>query len=203
MTTFMLLDITGIGSALVMGAIIYWLGGPLAFLMLFLFLVFSDIATISGKLAKTRLGLFESKRSWRNVIANSAVPAVALYLGSWSAFLGGVSAIIADKFSSELGVLGGDPRSIHNLKKVPVGTSGGVTILGFLAGMLGSAIIAWCAIAVGVLAAERAYIFIAVGFAGNVVDSFLGVAEEAGIGNKYSTNMVCSAVGAALGHFWL
>jgi uncharacterized membrane protein len=54
------------------------------------------------------------------------------------------AAVAADTFSSELGILSkGEPRLITswNLRKVPRGTNGGVTLMGLGAGLLGSMII--------------------------------------------------------------
>jgi uncharacterized membrane protein len=55
------------------------------------------------------------------------------------------AAVAADTFSSELGILSkSKPRLITSfaLREVPPGTNGGVTLLGTLAGLLGSFIIA-------------------------------------------------------------
>lgn len=55
------------------------------------------------------------------------------------------AAVAADTFSSELGILSkSKPRLITswNLREVPPGTNGGVTIAGFLGGLLGSFTIA-------------------------------------------------------------
>lgn len=57
--------------------------------------------------------------------------------------------VAADTFSSELGILSpSQPRLItsRNLRKVPKGTNGGVTLFGLLAGLLGSAIIVTTAV---------------------------------------------------------
>ena len=42
-----------------------------------------------------------------------------------------------------------------------------------------------------------------IGFAGSFADSIAGVLEERGIGNKATTNIICSAVGALLGWSFL
>lgn len=59
------------------------------------------------------------------------------------------AAVAADTFSSELGILAkGKPRLITslNLRQVPKGTNGGVTLTGLAAGLLGSLIIVTTAI---------------------------------------------------------
>ncbi|KAI2620917.1 integral membrane protein DUF92-domain-containing protein [Hypomontagnella submonticulosa] len=59
------------------------------------------------------------------------------------------AAVCADTFSSELGILSrGPPRLITswNLRKVPPGTNGGVTLWGLAAGLLGSMIVVTAAL---------------------------------------------------------
>ncbi|KAK4191191.1 transmembrane protein 19 [Podospora australis] len=68
------------------------------------------------------------------------------------------AAVAADTFSSELGILSkGQPRLITswNLKKVPRGTNGGVTVTGLLAGLLGSMIVVTAAMLFLPLCDER------------------------------------------------
>lgn len=59
--------------------------------------------------------------------------------------LSNYAAVAADTFSSELGILSKSrPRLLTswNLRQVPAGTNGGVTLLGTMAGFLGASIIA-------------------------------------------------------------
>lgn len=106
------------------------------------------------------------------------------------------AAVAADTFSSELGILStGQPRLITswNLRKVPRGTNGGVSLMGLLAGLVGSMTIVSAAMlflplcdekSVGRLGggapwsvAERRVLILGLtvwGFLGSVLDSILG-----------------------------
>ncbi|KAK6204073.1 hypothetical protein LQW54_008534 [Pestalotiopsis sp. IQ-011] len=106
------------------------------------------------------------------------------------------AAVAADTFSSELGILSrGQPRLLTswNLRKVPPGTNGGVTLWGLAAGLLGSFIIVTASLAflpmcsgqtTGALAGGKAWttgqksIFawglVVWGALGSVLDSLLG-----------------------------
>jgi uncharacterized protein (TIGR00297 family) len=93
-----------------------------------------------------------------------------------AAFLGALAAAAADTWSAEIGMLSPHPpRMVTTGQSVPVGTSGGVTAVGSLAGVAGAAVIA----AAG---ATDARVFAAAwgaGVAGMVLDSLLGATIQA------------------------
>lgn len=204
-----MLDKLGLMLALVMGLVVTFFG-HFSFLPIFLlFLTASVIATKYGYAKKREMGLYEHERSWENVLANGLIPTLgavfwtnpAIGLG---AYIGSVAAITADKFASEIGVLGSKPRSLLTLRPAKKGESGCVSPLGTLMSFNGGLLIglasmfliedigAWKIITIGLI-----------GFAGSFADSLVGVLEERGIGNKASTNMICALAGAILGMAFL
>jgi len=202
-------------SALVMGALMLIFGRNLAiffFFGMFWFLFISALVSFYGKKYKVSKGFFEDTRGVKNVLANGlwALIIVILYYFLYSmipvllifAFMGSVAGVAADKFSSEIGVLDGEPTDLLTLKKVKKGTSGAVTLLGLAAGILASILIALLAIPLHyfLIPAINVYVlFIATvisGFGGTLFDSFLGYFEERGIGNKYTSNFFASVFGS-------
>ncbi|MDE1855687.1 MAG: DUF92 domain-containing protein [Candidatus Micrarchaeota archaeon] len=208
----MTLDYKGILAAILLGIGIFFFGKDqgLYFLALMLwFLLLSGVVTAIGKHRKQAMGVYEKYRSWNNVAANGVVPlfiAFLYYIAPSSlpasalilAYVASVAAITADKFSSEIGVLGVKPVMLMTLKHVRQGTSGGVTAFGIAAGILGSVLI-------GVTMAPMTnygvllVVVMVAGFVGNIIDSILGYFEEQGIGNKFSSNFLCSLAGGAVG----
>ncbi|MGB9635053.1 MAG: DUF92 domain-containing protein [Candidatus Micrarchaeia archaeon] len=204
--TFML-DKTAFLIAITLGTIILVFGHPQGLQMLFLMLIFliiSVMATRYGINKKKMMYIFEGERGWKNVIANGTIPAmlaVALYLTGDKIFLlayiASICSITADKFASELGVFD-VPFFLWGLKKVKPGTSGAISVLGTLASLSGSFIISLSANYLLGITITQAFFLGLIGFVGSFTDSVLGVLEEKGIGNKYTTNFVCSLVGALL-----
>jgi uncharacterized protein (TIGR00297 family) len=207
MPNIALLDSAGVILALLLAAIVFLSAPPSFILLLAVFLIASVAATKYGYSEKRELGLYEHERSWENVLANGVVPAIcaiASPVAGVGAYIGSLAAITADKFASELGVLGGEPVSLLNLKPVRRGTSGAVTIFGTLMSFDGALIIGgaaflflpgydfWKILSIG-----------CIGLAGSIGDSILGVLEERGIGNKATTNIFCSLIGAVLGFAFL
>jgi uncharacterized protein (TIGR00297 family) len=197
-----LLDFAGLALALVMGGVVAFVQLPFLWLIL-IFLVASVAVTKYGFEKKRELGLYEHERSWENVLANGLIPTICAVLSpqlGWGPYVGALAAITADKFASELGVLGGEPVSLLNFKKAKRGTNGAVTPFGLLMSLDGGLIIGigtfllfpgldlWKVVAIGL-----------VGFAGSLADSVVGVLEERGIGNKATTNAICSLFGAIAG----
>lgn len=201
-----LLDWAGLLLAVAMGAVVALFGTTFLFLLL-VFLALSVIVTRYGHEQKREIGLYEHERSWENVLANGFVPMLCAVLSpqiGWGAYVGSLAAITADKFASEMGVLGGEPVFLLNFKKVKRGTNGAVTPFGLLMSFDGAVLIGlaaylfmpeitlWKIVAIGF-----------VGFAGSVADSIVGVLEERGIGNKATTNAICSIFGAVAGFAFL
>jgi uncharacterized protein (TIGR00297 family) len=202
-----LLDFAGIALAVIMGLLVALFGQPFFLLLLLLFLAASVMVTKYGYEKKRELGLYEHERSWENVLANGLVPAVCAIahpaLG-WGPYVGALAAITADKFASELGVLGGEPTYLLTFKKVKRGTNGSITFLGCLMSLDGGLLIGIAAallvpnMGIGKIAAIGL-----IGFAGSMADSIVGVLEERGIGNKATTNAICSLFGAIAGFAFL
>ena len=140
-----------------------------------------------GRAEKARLtGGVVAKSGARDatqVIANGGVFAACLLgvlLGSKHsgvtsgiAALGALAASAADTWATEIGTLyGGTPRFLLTFRRIPAGTSGGVSTAGSLAMIAGSAFIALVARYIGL--PDAVGIVAAAGVAGAVADSLLG-----------------------------
>jgi uncharacterized protein (TIGR00297 family) len=142
---------------------------------------------------KRRKGVAQEKggaREWHNVIANGATAILmAFFSGIWgnpiflAGFIGAIATSTSDTLATEIGLLyPKSPRLITNInRKVPPGTSGGITIFGELATILGSTLIGLLALILGLGGRLTEWspvmlLFIAIisGFAGSTFDSFLG-----------------------------
>jgi uncharacterized protein (TIGR00297 family) len=211
MVSVFTLDISGTLIAAAFGILIIIFGGNLWWFFMAVmidFLVLSAIATRARDEEKVHLRGYEKLRSWKNVVANGLVPVIIVIFYFFNsvyfalpqivvlyAFVASVCAITADKFASEFGVLAGDPVFLLTLKKTKKGRSGAVTWFGTLMGVVASALIGLTIFAVGgSIVAYIALIFS--GVVGNLVDSVFGYFEERGMGNKYTTNLLCSVAGA-------
>lgn len=228
---FMTLDRNGVIIAMIMGAIMLVSGGAqgLYFLLLMVyFVVVSGIVTYIKRSRKKKMGLYQGTRGPKNVIANGLMPLIlavcvllsdvfglqSIVLVIMIGFVASVASVMADKFSSEIGVLDGTPVELFSFKKVEKGKSGAVTPLGMLAGFLGSFIVAatiFLAPSVNLFGSGSfsalssnemgmiATIIVFAGFIGTIVDSVFGYFEERGYGNKYTSNFICSVIGGVVG----
>ena len=90
---------------------------------------------------------------------------------------GALAASLADTFATEIGtLLGGVPRSVRTMRRVPVGTSGGVSGAGSLAMVVAAALVAGAAVAVG---ASALFICVALaGVGGALIDTLLGATMQ-------------------------
>jgi len=222
--TFLTLNFNGALLTLVLGIAFFTIGLDIGYffvLVMLFFLVLAAIVTMVGTNYKKRIGTFQKCRGVHNVLANGLAPLIMATMFYWSTmaghptiamlsvigFTGSVAAATADKFASELGVFGGMPKLIFTSRKVKRGVSGGVTALGMNASFIGAFLIALTVL----IAAQKlanigsvyslnplfAVISITIaGLVGNIIDSMLGYYEEKGVGNKSTSNFLCSMVGA-------
>jgi len=214
MKTVLTLDLAGLLSAVVLGALLIILGRsewPLFFFSMLFFLIAAAIVTRVKASKKRAMNVYEIERGWRNVWANGAVPlfiAVLYFLLTLQpgysgmalavAYLASVAAITADKFSSELGVLSKKVFMLMTGMEVRAGVSGAVSLLGLGVGLLAALLVAGLFSFSYGFSAVIFTIVVVSGFFGDIVDSFFGYFEEHGMGNKFTTNIACGVSAAVL-----
>lgn len=207
MSKIFMLDSLGFALSILMGIVILFLGGVHGFnllVLLVLFLVLSVFATKYGIYSKKNMNIYEGDRGWKNVLSNGLVPTATIILYFITsnplyiyAYMGSVASITADKFASELGVFD-TPRFLWGFKIVKPGTSGAISLLGSLASLSGAFIIGLASIYLFKITFFEAFLIGIIGFIGGFADSIFGILEENGIGNKFTTNFICSLVGAVI-----
>ncbi len=163
-------------------------GWPWLILMMVFFTV-SAVSTSFRYEYKRSLGFGQEKggaRGWRNVFANGGVAAaVSLLAAIWpdasifpALFLGAMATAASDTVATEIGLLSRSrPRLITNLrKKVGVGTSGGVSLLGEVMVVASGLLIGLLAILFEFRLSSVEVVLASLlgGFAGSNFDSLLG-----------------------------
>ncbi len=182
-----------IGTLLLGVGIVVTLGRRYSYaglLALMTFFFFGNMVTKYKYSTKVKLGVAESnkgRRSIKNVLGNGLGPLIfaILYADYHNTifllgFSGAVATACADTFSTEIGQARGKPRLITTLKKVPVGTNGGVSFSGFVGAMLGSGLVSIACLTFR-LAIEPQLFFLFCflsGFIGGIADSILGATVE-------------------------
>jgi uncharacterized protein (TIGR00297 family) len=111
-------------------------------------------------------------------------------------YVGCVATAAADTLASEIGVTGGIPRLITTLKQVPIGTNGGVTLVGEIVAVLGGIVIASAAFLLGVITLPMAAVCVVAGFIGTNIDSLVGaLIENRGLIGNAGTNFTATISG--------
>ncbi len=183
----------GAYAATVLGTLVFGLGGWQWAVLLLTFFILSSALTRAFGGAKRGVEQNYEKTGQRDemqVASNGGVAALFVVLHAafpiatwpWIGYAGALAAVNADTWATELGVLDPHrPRLISSFGKVvEKGTSGGVSIVGTAASLLGAGLI-------GALAAwfgENAWgpLLLAVasaGLLGSLVDSWLGATLQA------------------------
>lgn len=189
------LDKSGAVAATVVGTVIFGIGGwQWAVLLLTFFITSSGL---SRAFKKRKQGLSEKfskghERDAGQVFGNGGLATLfaalhAFYPESillWIGFAASLAAVNADTWATELGVLNPTPpRMITNLRKhVEKGTSGGISLWGTGASLLGAAVIALPTILFSPISSLNTSHFLLItvaGLAGSLFDSLLGATVQA------------------------
>ncbi|MQC26594.1 MAG: DUF92 domain-containing protein [Chloroflexi bacterium] len=188
------LDRSGWLAATLLGGWVYGMGGLSWAVLLLAF--FGSASLLSRLFARRKAGVAAQfakggRRDWAQVAANGGLGALFLgaaalgWIGKSTAWLGyavGLATVTADTWATEVGVLSRKrPRLITTWRKVPPGTSGGLSLLGTGATLLGGGLI-------GLLAAwmqtdmKSGSVFGLValgGLLGSLADSWMGATVQA------------------------
>jgi len=145
---------SGAWGALLVGTVIFGLGGWRWAVLLLAFFISSSVLTrLFGKRKASLNEKFDKggQRDIGQVLANGGIASVFAGLSyffpqaswTWMAFAASLAAVNADTWATELGVLNPSmPRLITTGKPVERGTSGGISLYGSLAALGGAAFIA-------------------------------------------------------------
>jgi uncharacterized protein (TIGR00297 family) len=170
------------------------------------FFILGSAATKYKSEYKKRIGVEQGQsgaRGYRNVFANGIIAAAAAVLfGVFQQtlcvvmYVGCVATAAADTLASENGVTGGIPRMITTLKKVPIGTNGGITMTGETVALLGGFVVSVIAMLLQVITLQMMVICTLAGFIGTNIDSFVGATlENKGFLGNAGTNLLATLGG--------
>ncbi len=194
-----MLSAPGAAAAVLLGTIVFGLGGLAWAAVLLGFFISSSLLS---RVFATRKLRFEEKfskgaqRDLAQVLANGGIAGLFVIMHAvfptadwpWLGFAGALAAANADTWATELGVLSrAEPRLITSGRPVERGTSGAISSLGMLSALAGAALIAVLAVVLwqGRFAAMPANAFSMLagitlaGLAGSLLDSFLGATVQA------------------------
>jgi uncharacterized protein (TIGR00297 family) len=170
------LSADGAVAAFVVGTIVFAAGGWPAAAVLFAFFVPSSLLS---RIGGSRDG---ARRVWQ-VLANGGVAALCVLLAVRggapfaAGFAGAFAAASADTWGTEVGVRwGGAPISILTFRPIPAGRSGGITLWGSLATLVGALCVAITASLVHLAPLKSVALG---GIAGALLDSILGASLQA------------------------
>lgn len=211
--------VAGAVTGAVIGSVIFFFAGVEGWLLLMASFGFAVVTSRMGLGRKRSLGIAEGRGGRRgpgNAIANTGVAAGAAAMSGLTyahepAILAFVAALVAgssDTVASEIGKAWGRRTFlITTARRVEPGTPGAMSLEGTAAGLLGAALLASIAAALGLLDWRFVLIVIAAATAGALVESALGATlEERGILNNDVLNFVntaCAAYAVILLWQWL
>ena len=211
-----ILDLLGTVAAVILGSVIGILAGYEWLSLIVIFILIGSLSTRYRYNYKDSLGVAEKdygKRNLRNVLANGLVPAAFAVL--WfinkeasvgallkAGYIAAVATVTGDTLSSEIGMLSkNNPVLITNFRPVPVGTDGGISLLGEIGGLIGALVIGISGYALGLASLDLSLTVALIGgTVGFHFDSILGAVLERRrlIGNA-TVNFLSSMFGGLVG----
>ncbi|HWF44526.1 MAG TPA: DUF92 domain-containing protein [Candidatus Kapabacteria bacterium] len=198
------LDISGAIGAVIVGTIIFGIGGLTASIALVAFFISGSILSAlpldskrreKKKMAGDTIGLGTLQmgvgRNWKQVVANGGLPALGIAIARFIPglqtaalyfYFGAIAASAADSWATEIGIrYGSNVRDILTWRPAQGGVSGGISTMGMLASLAGAGFIA-LTLFIPFKGAAPPRVFVGVvmcGFLGSVVDSILGSSLQA------------------------
>jgi uncharacterized protein (TIGR00297 family) len=199
-------DLSGLFSAALIGIILIVFADARWFMVMLAFFILGSISTRYKYEYKKKLSIEQGQggaRGYRNVFANGIVAAAAAVLYGVFVrpefivlYIGCVATAAADTMASEIGVTGGTPYMITTLKKVPIGTNGGVTMTGELVALAGGFLVCVIALFLAIITPWMLVICTIAGFAGTNIDSIVGATlENNGYVGNAGTNLLATLGG--------
>lgn len=179
------LTITGAAAAFVVGLAIYFGFSLNGLILLGIFFISSSIWS---KYKSTKKAILEEKlakgatRDWRQVFANGGTAALIGLIHCYDvsslwivAFAVALASANSDTWASEIGSLSKkDPIDIRTFTRIDRGTSGAISLLGSVAALAGSFLIAVFSFWLFHLNLVFLFIIFIFGFLGNVIDTLFG-----------------------------
>ncbi|WP_202318383.1 TIGR00297 family protein [Archaeoglobus neptunius] len=181
-------DESGLMSATLVGTTLILFTDIRFFAVILLFYALGSAVTKYRYEVKQRRGIEEQAggaRGYTNVFGNSLAglffaiqysvtgnPAFA------AAFVASVGAALSDTMASEIGKAGERAYLITTFEKVKPGVSGGISLNGELAGLVGAVVTSALAVSLGILDMYSAVISAVAAFTGMHIDSILGATLE-------------------------
>lgn len=200
---------SGVWGGLLVGVPIYYCLGLSGFLVLVGMFVIGTVLTKFGYGKKAAMGAAEDKKGARgasHALANVGVATLAAILALITnnpvfplAYVAALATSAMDTAGSELGPLYGKKTiSLKNLRPVPPGTEGAVSLEGTLGGLLVAALLGLLGAGLGVIS-WPGVLFVVVGaFIGNLYEGILGSRKLLPHSWLNATNTLVGALAASL-----
>jgi len=175
-----------------------------------LYLFLGTLVTKIGYKYKTKKGIAEKRggrRGPENVWGSAATGLffallIKLNLGNLDllkvAFASSFSAKLGDTFGSEIGKrFGKNTFLITSLRKVEKGTEGAISLEGTLASLLGSVIMSFAFLKIGIIYSYLQFIIVSIsGFIATIIESFIGASLQ----EKYKlSNEIVNSIQTSIG----
>jgi uncharacterized protein (TIGR00297 family) len=189
---FKFLTVSGSVATFLLASTIYGIGGWTWTVPILTFFIASSLLSKFGRSRKKNYDqVFEKndKRDEGQVAANGGMAGIIILL--WYLFpehtelyfiyLASLAAVTSDTWGTEVGTLWkGKPRSIITFKSVEAGTSGAVSIMGFVGGLFGAGLVVLSGYFMNqnIFSLKLILVIIVSGTVGSIVDSIFGATVQ-------------------------